>query len=115
MVSSLLQKSDAPLLSVAYVWTLHCVQYAFGPSAAACEVLAEIESRRVCHMCHLGAICDKRHVLQECPALADVRVVFTPFAPLIVAIAEGSGIMAQQIWADDQPSLSKYIIACLIR
>ena len=64
---------------------------------------------RVCHMCHSGAICDERHVLMECSALLDLRVTFAPL------IAEASGIMARLVWADDQPLVSKYIIACLNR
>ena len=64
---------------------------------------------RVCHMCHSGAICDERHVLMECSALLDLRVAFAPL------IAEASGIMARLVWADDQPLVSKYIIACLNR
>ena len=34
------------------------------------------------------------------------------YAPLI---AESSGVMAQLVWADDQPLVSKHIIACLDR
>ena len=30
-------------------------------------------------------------------------------------LAESSGVMAQLVWADDQPLVSKYIIACLDR
>ena len=56
-----------------------------------------------------GALCDERHVLLECPALGDLR---SQYAPLI---AESSGIMAKLVWADDQPLVSKYIIACLDR
>ena len=41
--------------------------------------------------------------------LGDLR---SQYAPLI---AEGSGIMAQLVWADDQPLLSEYIIACFDR
>ena len=49
------------------------------------------------------------HILLECPALGDLR---SQYAPLI---AESSGIMAQLVWAGDQPLVSKYIIACLDR
>ena len=62
---------------------------------------------RVCHMCHSGAICDERHVPTECSGLLDLRVAFSPL------IAEASGIMARLVWADDQPLVSKHIIACL--
>ena len=71
--------------------------------------LRQPRSMRVCHMCHSGALCDERHVLLECPALGDLR---SQYAPLI---AESSGIMAKLVWADDQPLVSKYIIACLDR
>ena len=54
-------------------------------------------------------MCDERHVLMECSALADLRVAFAPL------IAECSGIMARLVWANDQPLVSKYIIACLDR
>ena len=60
-------------------------------------------------MCHSGALCDERHILLEWPALGDLR---SQYAPLI---AESSGVMAQLVWADDQPLVSKYIIACLDR
>ena len=71
--------------------------------------LRQSRSRRVCHMCRSGALCDERHILLECPALGDLR---SQYAPLI---AESSGVMAQLVWADDQPLVSKYIIACLDR
>ena len=51
----------------------------------------------------------ERHILLECPALGDLR---SQYAPLI---AESSGIMAKLGWADDQPLVSKYIVACLDR
>lgn len=62
---------------------------------------------RVYHMCHSGALCDERHILLECPALGDLRSQYAPLS------AESLGIMAQLVWADDQPPVSKYIIACL--
>ena len=71
--------------------------------------LRQPRSMRVCHMCHSGALCDERHILLECPALGDLR---SQYAPLI---AESSGVMAQLVWADNQPLVSKYIIACLDR
>ena len=49
------------------------------------------------------------HALLECPALGDLRSQYAPF------ISESSGIMARLVWADDQPLVSKYIIACLDR
>ena len=72
-------------------------------------LLLSVTQARVCHMCHSGALCDERHVLLECPALGDLR---SQYAPLI---GESSGVMAQLVWADDQPLVSKYIIACLDR
>ena len=51
----------------------------------------------------------ERHVLLECPALADLRDEFSPL------IAECSGVMARLVWARNQPMVSRYIIACLDR
>ena len=59
--------------------------------------------------CVTQALCDERHILLECPAVGDLR---SQYAPLI---AESSGVVAQLVWADDQPLVSKYIIACLDR
>ena len=33
--------------------------------------------RRVCRLCHTGALGDERHMLLECPALADLRDEFS--------------------------------------
>ena len=52
---------------------------------------------------------DERHVLLECPALADLRAESSPL------VAECSGVMARLVWARDQPMVSRYIIACLDR
>ena len=65
--------------------------------------------RRVCRLCHIGALGDERHMLLECPALADLRDEFSPL------IAECSGVMARLVWARNQPMVSRYIIACLDR
>ena len=65
--------------------------------------------RRVCRLCHTGALGDERHMLLECPALADLRDEFSPL------IAECSGVMARLVWARNQPMVSRYIIACLDR
>ena len=65
--------------------------------------------RRVCRLCHTGALGDERHMLLECPALADLRDEFSPL------VAECSGVMARLVWARDQPMVSRYIIACLDR
>ena len=61
--------------------------------------------RRVCRLCHtLG---DERHMLLECPALADLRDEYSSL------VAECSGVMARLVWARNQPMVSRYIIACL--
>ena len=52
---------------------------------------------------------DERHMLLECPALADLRDEFSPL------VAECSGVMARLVWASNQPMVSRYIIACLDR
>ena len=53
--------------------------------------------RRVCRLCHTGALDDERHMLLECPALADLR---DEFSPLVV---DCSGVMARLVWARDRP------------
>ena len=63
--------------------------------------------RRVCRLCHTGALGDGRHMLLECPALADLRDEYSPL------VAECSGVMARLVWARNQPMVSRYIIACL--
>ena len=65
--------------------------------------------RRVCRLCHTGALGDERHMLPECSALADLRDKFSPL------VAECSGVMARLVWARNQPMVSRYIIACLDR
>ena len=50
---------------------------------------------------------DERHMLLECPALADLRDEFSPL------VAECSGVMARLVWARNQRMVSRYIIACL--
>ena len=52
---------------------------------------------------------DERHMLLECPALADLRDEYSPL------FAECSGVMARLVWARNQPMVSRYIIACLDR
>ena len=56
--------------------------------------------RRVCRHCHTGALGDERHMLLECPALADIRDEFSPL------IAQCSGVMARLVWARNQPMVS---------
>ena len=65
--------------------------------------------RRVCRVCHTGALGDERHMLLECPALADLRDEYSPL------VAGCSGVMARLVWARIQPMVSRYIIACLYR
>ena len=65
--------------------------------------------RRVCRLCHTGALGDERHMLLECPALADLRDEYSP------SVAKCSGVMARLVWARNQPMVSRYIIACLDR
>ena len=65
--------------------------------------------RRVCRLCHTGALGDEGHMLLKCPALADLRDDFS------FLIAECSGVMARLVWARNQPMVSRYIIACLDR
>ena len=65
--------------------------------------------RRVCRLCHTGALGDERHMLLECPAFADLRDEYSPL------VAECSGVMARLVWARNQPMVSRDIIACLDR
>ena len=68
-------------------------------------------SQRVCRLYHIGPLDDGRHMLLECPALADLRDEFKEkFSPLIT---ECSGVMARLVWAGNQPMVSRYNIACL--
>ena len=63
--------------------------------------------RRVCKMCRTGALGDERHLLLECPALADVKTQFFQL------IAHSSGVMARLVWFRDQPLVTRFIIVCL--
>ena len=65
--------------------------------------------RHVSRLCHTGALGDERHMLLECPGLADLRDECSPL------VAECSGVMARLVWARNQPMVSRYIIACLDR
>ena len=98
--------------------------------------------RHMCKLCHAGALGDERHLLLECPALADVR---TQVSQLIAHCSGICGfivdwkpiltyatfwlynfcrlllagkyfavdIMARLVWFKDQPLVSRYIMACL--
>ena len=63
--------------------------------------------RRVCKLCHTGALGDNRHLLMECSALAGVRTQSSQL------IAQCSGVMARLVWFKDESLVSSYIIACL--
>ena len=78
------------------------------PTEVSCRLWLPL-ARHVCHMCWSGVMCDEQHVLLECSALVDLRVTPAPF------IAESLGIMVKLVWADDQPFVCIYIIACLNR
>ena len=62
--------------------------------------------RRVYRLCQIGSLGDERHMLLECPALADLRDEL---------VAECSGVTARLVWARNQPLVSRYITACLDR
>ena len=49
--------------------------------------------RHVCRLCHTGALGDERHMLLECPALADLRDEYSPL------VAKCSDVMAGLVWA----------------
>ena len=67
---------------------------------------------RVYHMYHSGAPCDERHILLECPALGDLRKSVCPIDCRILRHQKTKSFACQNVWADDQPLVSKYI-ACL--
>ena len=64
---------------------------------------------RVCNLCNTDALGDERHMLLECPALADLRL---QFSSLLLPCA---GVMRRLLWAKDQHEVCRYIIACLDR
>ena len=64
---------------------------------------------RVCNLCNTDALGDERHMLLECPALADLRLQFSSF------LLPCSGVMRRLLWAKDQHEVCRYIIACLDR
>ena len=54
----------------------------------------------MCRLCHTGVLGDERHMLLECPALADLRDEFYRL------VADCSGVMARLVWAaDDKQTL----------
>ena len=50
--------------------------------------------RRLCRLCQTGALGDERHMLLDCPALADLRDKFSPL------VAECSGVMARLVYIE---------------
>ncbi len=64
---------------------------------------------RVCNLCNTGALGDERHMLLECPALADLRLQFSSL------LLSCSSVMRRLLWAKDQHEVCRYIIACLDR
>ena len=77
-----------------FVWALTCCSLS---KAAICSYLGM----------GVFALGDERHLLLECPALADFRTHFSQL------IAQSSGDMARLVWFRDQPLVREYIIACL--
>ena len=63
----------------------------------------------VCNLCNTDALGDERHMLLECPALADLRLQFSTL------LLPCSSVMRRLLWAKDQHEVCRYIIACLDR
>ena len=61
---------------------------------------------RVNRLCHTGALGDERHLLLECPALADLREGSAPL------VAECSGIMARLVWASSASLINRMLYLC---
>ena len=76
--------------------------------AAVCACLAYLATG-VCVGSVTLELGDERHMLLECPALADLRDEYSPL------VAECSGVMARLVWARNHLMVSRYIIACLDR
>ena len=51
---------------------------------------------RVCNLCNTDALGDERHMLLECPALADLSLQFSSL------LLRCSGVMRRLLWAKDQ-------------
>ena len=64
--------------------------------------------RCVSTLCHTGALGDERHMLLECPALADLRDEYSPL------VAECSGVMARLVWARNSPWSASTSLLALI-
>ena len=64
--------------------------------------------RRVCRLCHTGALGDERHMLLECPALADLRDEYSPL------VAECIGVMARPC-VGQRPAHGQQVHHCLPR
>ena len=63
----------------------------------------------VCNLCNTDALGDERHMLLECPALADLRLQSSSL------LLPCSSVMRRLLWAKDQHEVCRYIIACLDR
>ena len=68
-----------------------------------------LRASRDCNLCNTGALGDERHMLLECPALADLRLQFPSL------LLSCSSVMRRLLWAKDQHEVCRYIIACLDR
>ena len=64
---------------------------------------------RLCNLCNTDALGDERHMLLECPALADLRLQFSSL------LLPCSSVMRRLLWVKDQHEVCRYIIACLDR
>ena len=64
---------------------------------------------RVCNLCNTDALGDERHMLPECPALADLRLQFSSL------LLPCSSVMRRLLWAKDRHEVCRCIIACLDR
>ena len=64
---------------------------------------------RVCNLCNTDALGEERHMLLECPALADLRL---QFSSLLLSCCS---VMRRLLWAKDQREVCRDIVACLDR
>ena len=58
---------------------------------------------RVSNLCNTAALGDERHMLLECPALADLRLQFSSL------LLSCSTVMRRLLWAKDQHEVCRYI------
>ena len=71
--------------------------------AAISTCLGPVMSATCAILEHLG---DERHLLLDCPALADLRLQFSSL------LLSDSSVMRRLLWAKDQHEVCRYIIAC---